>query len=279
MKFGLHIVPTAESIHPAALARAAEDHGFESLFFPEHTHMPIGGRSAYPRGGEQPQEHAHGLDPFVALGVAAAVTTQLRLGTGICLVVQRDPIILAKQVASLDLLSGGRFLFGVGAGWNEEEMRNHGTEPATRFRLLRERLAAMKAIWIQDEAAYHGRFVRFAPIWSWPKPVQRPHPPILLAGNGPRVLQRVVEYGDEWWPYSGAIDTLPARIAELQRLAAAAGRGPIPVTIGYVRPEWGLIGRLEAVGVTRCLFRLPSAGAETVLPAIARYAEFAATYG
>ncbi|MCL6646566.1 MAG: TIGR03619 family F420-dependent LLM class oxidoreductase, partial [Dehalococcoidia bacterium] len=168
MQFGLDLIPTDETISPAELARVAEDHGFESLFFPEHIHVPVAMRSAYPasRDGALPQPFRRSLDPFVALSSAAAVTSRLRLGTGICLVVERDPIVLAKQVASLDFVSGGRFLFGIGAGWNEEEMRNHGTEPATRFRLLRERIAAMKQIWTQDAAEYHGEFVNFDPIWS-----------------------------------------------------------------------------------------------------------------
>jgi alkanesulfonate monooxygenase SsuD/methylene tetrahydromethanopterin reductase-like flavin-dependent oxidoreductase (luciferase family) len=169
-------------------------------------------------------------------------------------------------------------LFGIGGGWNEEEMRNHGTEPATRFRLLRERVQAMKQIWAHDAAEYHGTFVNFDPIWSWPKPVQRPHPPILVAGGGPRVLQRVVEYGDEWWPYSSGLETLAERIGRLQQMAAAAGRARIPVTMGYVPPEREMIERLEAAGVTRCLFRLPSAPAEAVMPVIARCAEAAAAF-
>src|SRR5262249_13928295 len=157
------------------------------------------------------------------------------------------------QVASLDHLSGGRVLFGIGAGWNEEEMRNHGTEPATRFRLLRERVEAMRRIWTEEAAEYHGRFVSFDPIWSWPQPVQRPHPPVSVAGNGPSVLRRVVAYGDGWWPYADAVDALPARIAELRRLAAEAGRGHIPVMIRVLRPERTLIERLGAAGVDRCV--------------------------
>jgi probable F420-dependent oxidoreductase len=280
MKFGLDMIPTDESISPAELARAAEEHGFESLFFPEHTHVPMAMRSAYPasRDGALPHPFLRSLDPFVALSAAATATTRLRLGTGICLVVERDPITLAKQVASLDFVSEGRVLFGIGAGWNEEEMRNHGTEPVTRFRLLRERVQTMKQIWTEDEAEYHGEFVDFDPIWSWPKPVQQPHPPVILAGNGPSVLRRVVAYADEWWPFSEALDTLPARIPELQRLAAAAGRGPIPVTLMTANRDRATIERMEAAGVSRCIFRLPSAGPDEVLPLIAACADVAAAF-
>jgi probable F420-dependent oxidoreductase len=280
--FGLQMTLTDRTISPADLARAVEAHGFESLFLPEHTHVPVGMRSVYPgtgAGGRLPDAFYRGLDPFVALSVAAAVTARLRLGTGICLVVQRDPIVLAKQVASLDHLSGGRVLFGIGGGWNEEELRNHGTDPATRFRLMRERVLAMKQIWMRDEAEYDGRFVEFGPIWSWPKPVQQPHPPVIVAGNGPGVLRRVVAYGDGWWPYAGTIDTLPERIAELQRLAADAGRGSIPVTIRVLEPERELLERLRAAGVTRCVLVLPSTGPDEALSLIARYAEIVAPLG
>ncbi|MDR7532408.1 MAG: LLM class F420-dependent oxidoreductase [Armatimonadota bacterium] len=209
MKFGVIIFPTDYSISPVELGRAAEERGFESIWFPEHTHIPTSRRSPWPGGGELPREYSHSLDPFVALAAVAGVTSQIKLGTGICLVVERDPIILAKEVASLDHLSGGRFLFGIGGGWNLEEMENHGTNPNTRWRLLRERVLAMKRIWTEDAAEYHGRFVNFDPIWSWPKPIQKPHPPVIIGGNGPRTLQRVIEYGDGWMPIGGRIGARP----------------------------------------------------------------------
>src|ERR671936_1276605 len=184
MRFGVAMFPTDYSMEPAELARMAEERGFESLFFPEHTHIPASRRTPYPPGGELPDEYSHTLDPFVALTAAAAATERLRIGTGICLVVERDPIVTAKEVASLDRLSGGRFLFGVGAGWNREEMANHGTDPRRRHELMRERVEAMKAIWTEDEASYHGRYVDFDRIWAWPKPLQRPHPPVIVGGNG-----------------------------------------------------------------------------------------------
>ena len=213
------------------------------------------------------------VDPFVALGAVAAVTTTLKLGTAICLVIQRDPIQLAKEVASVDYLSGGRMLFGVGGGWNKEEMEDHGTKPARRWKIMRERVLAMKEIWTRDEAAYHGQFVDFYPVWSWPKPVQKPHPPILVGGDGPHTLERVVEYGDEWMPIPGRGATrLEDRIAELQRLAKAAGRGPIPVTVFGCQPDPKAVEAFAAMGVDRCLFWLPPAPAASCLPVLKRAA-------
>jgi probable F420-dependent oxidoreductase len=278
MKFGVMMFATDYSIGPVELARAAEEHGFESLFLPEHTHIPASRRSPWPGGAELPQEYWHALDPFVALSAAAAVTSRIKLGTGICLVIERDPIVLAKEVASLDFISGGRFLFGIGGGWNLEEMENHGTDPNTRWKVLRERIAAMKQIWAHDAAEYHGTFVNFDPIWSWPKPVQQPHPPIIVGGSGPRVLQRVVAYGDEWMPNRVPLDQLPGRIAELQQLATAAGRGPLPVTWFGARPDREAIERLERAGVSRCVFGMPSAGADVVLPLLRRCADAAAAF-
>src|SRR5947209_6241379 len=200
MKFGVAIFPTEDSQPPDELARMAEERGFECLLFPEHTHIPASRETPYPGGGELPPEYSRTYDPFVALAAAATATDRLRIGTGICLVIERDPIITAKEVASIDALSNGRFLFGVGAGWNAEEMRHHGTEPSQRFSIMRERIEAMKEIWCNDEASYSGRYVSFERIWSWPKPAQRPHPPVLVGGIGPKVLERVVSYGDEWLP-------------------------------------------------------------------------------
>jgi probable F420-dependent oxidoreductase len=259
MLFGVAVFPTDYAVEPGALARMVEERGFESLFFPEHTHIPVDRRTPYPPGGELPRQYSHTYDPFVALTAAAATTESLLLATGICLVIERDPIITAKEVASLDRLSGGRFLFGVGAGWNREEMENHGTDPHRRFSLMRERVEAMKAIWTQDEASYHGEWVDFDPIWSWPKPVQQPHPPVLVGGNGPKVLERVVAFGDEWMP--NRVTGLTERIDELGRLAAEAGRDPIPVTLSGARPDPELIERGEQVGVRRCSFYITPADA------------------
>jgi probable F420-dependent oxidoreductase len=255
MKFGVAVFPTDYAADPGTIARLVEERGFESLFFPEHTHIPASRRTPYPGGGELPRAYSHTLDPFVALAAAAAVTEQLLLATGICLVIERDPITTAKEVASLDHVSGGRFLFGVGAGWNEEEMENHGTDPRRRFGLMRERIEAMKAIWTEDDAEYHGRHVDFDPIWSWPTPVQKPHPPILVGGNGPKVLDRVLAYGDEWMPNRiGDEQKFFARVAELQGRAGAAGRGRIPVTFSGTPQEPDVIDRLAAAGIHRCAF-------------------------
>jgi probable F420-dependent oxidoreductase len=274
MKFGVTMFPTDYSIGPAELAKAAEERGFESLFFPEHTHIPTSRRSPWPGGGELPMEYSHTLDPFVALSAAATATEHLLIGTGVCLVIERDTITLAKEVASLDFISHGRLLFGIGAGWNLEEMENHGTNPPQRWKLMREQILAMKTIWTQDEAEFHGRFVNFDPIWSWPKPVQKPHPPILLGGDGPHALQRVVEYGDGWTPIPVVLKRpLSDWMAELNRLAAEAGRGPIPVTVygAASRPE--VIQHYADLGVERCLLWLPSAPADKVLPLLDNYAE------
>jgi probable F420-dependent oxidoreductase len=259
MRFGIAVFPTDQAADPATIARLVEERGFESLFFTEHTHLPAARRTAYPPGGELPREYSRTYDPFVALTGAAAATSKLLIGTGICLVIERDPIITAKEVSSLDRLSGGRFLFGVGAGWNIEEMENHGTAPQRRFSLMRERIEAMKAIWTADEASYHGEHVEFDRIWCWPKPIQQPHPPVLVGGNAERVLDRVVAFGDEWMP--NRVTGLTERIRKLRQLAADAGRDPIPVTLSGARPDRELIERGEQLGVHRCTFYIRPADA------------------
>ena len=275
MDFGLTIFPTDYSIGPAELGRAAEDAGFEALLFAEHTHIPASLESQRPHGGELPRRYWHTLDPFVALTAVATVTERLRVGTGICLVVERDPITTAKEVASVDLLSNGRFEFGVGAGWNREEMANHGTDPATRFSLMRERIEAMKAIWAQEEATYHGKHVSFDRIWSWPKPVQQPHPPILVGGTGPKALDRVLRYGDVWMPNRVAEPAeLKPRIAELRE---RAGRH-FPVTYFGADPTDEFVSALADAGVDRALLQLPDDDADTVLPLVEQYAELAARH-
>jgi probable F420-dependent oxidoreductase len=259
MRCGVAVFPTDYAADPATIARLAEERGIESLFFPEHTHIPASRETPYPAGGELPDEYSHTYDPFVALGAAAEATKDLLLATGICLVIERDPIVTAKEVASLDRISNGRFLFGVGAGWNREEMENHGTDPRTRFSLMRERVEAMKEIWTSEEATYHGEHVNFDPIWSWPKPVQQPHPPILVGGNAERVHERVVTFGDEWMP--NRVSGLRERIAKLQELAREAGRDPIPVTLSGAKPDPGLIERGAEAGIHRCTFYIRPADA------------------
>jgi probable F420-dependent oxidoreductase len=265
MDLGLAHFATDYGMQPAELARRAEELGFESLFFPEHTHIPVSRDTDYPGGGQLPREYSHILDPFVGLAAAAAATTRLKVGTGVCLIIERDPIVTAKEVATLDLISEGRFLFGVGAGWNVEEMQNHGTDPDTRFRRMRESVEAMKAIWTEDEAEYHGRIIDFDPIWSWPKPVQKPHPPVLVGGLGEKVYDRVVAYGDEWIPNRvKSPEDLGERIAELQRRAEAAGRERIPVTVFCAKAEIRLLERLKEAGVTRSLFYVQAGEAHDV---------------
>jgi probable F420-dependent oxidoreductase len=259
---GLVIFPTGDGIRPDELALAAEHAGYESLFFTEHTHIPTSRESPYPGGGELPDKYRSTHDPFVALSFAAAATTKLRIGTAVCLVIEHDPIVLAKSVASLDVLSGGRFVFGVGAGWNREEMRHHGTDPATRHRLMRERVEAMKAIWTSDVAEYHGRLVDLGPLWQWPKPLQQPHPPVLIGGNGPHVLNRVLRYGDGWMPNMDDLEELPPRMAELDE---RAGRH-VHVTYYGATPE--NLGRLEEIGVDRALIVLESGSRAQVLASI-----------
>jgi len=279
MKFGLAIFPTEDVHAPDELARMAEERGFESLFFPEHTHIPASRATPYPAGGELPPEYWHTHDPFVAVTAAAAATERLLIGTAICLVVERDPIITAKQVASIDRLSGGRFLFGVGAGWNVEEMRNHGTDASQRFGLMRERIEAMKEIWASDEASYAGEHVRFERIWCWPKPLQQPHPPLLVGGNGARVLDRVLAYGDAWIPNRvGGDDGMIARFEELSRRAAEAGREPIPITAAGLMREPARIERFERAGVERGVFWLPAGGRDEVESALERYTAAANEY-
>ena len=266
--------PPEYAVQPAELGRIVEEHGFESLFFPEHTHIPASRRTPYPAGGELPREYSSLYDPFVALTAAAAVTERLVLATGICLVVERDPIVTAKEVATIDRVSGGRFLFGVGAGWNHEEMEDHGTDPGTRFSLMRERVEAMKAIWTQDEAEYHGRHVDFGPLWSWPKPVQEPHPPVLVGGNGERVIDRVLAYGDAWMPNAG-FDTpedLIERIEELRRRGRDAGRGELPVTVYAARSKREALEQFAEAGVERVVLYLPSQTREELMPRIERQA-------
>ena len=264
MKFGVAIFPTESVQTPAEIAVMAEERGFECLLFPEHTHIPSSRESRWAGGEELPSYYSRTYDPFVALTAAAAATERLLIGTGICLVIERDPIITAKEVASIDVLSGGRFLFGVGAGWNVEEMRNHGTEASRRFGVMRERIEAMKAIWTQDEASYSGRYVGFEKIWCLPKPVQKPHPPVLVGGNGARVLDRVLDYGDEWMPNRMSDEDLAARIDELQARAASAGREAIPVTVVGMAPDPERISRLASAGVSRVVFWLPPESAEAV---------------
>jgi probable F420-dependent oxidoreductase len=256
MDFGIGYFPTHDGIAPGALARLVEERGQSALFFAEHTHIPAGRETPWPGGRDLPAKYAHCYDLFVALTAAAAATTRLRVGSGICLIVERDPIITAKQVASVDHLSGGRLELGVGAGWNREEMRNHGTDPRHRMAVMRERIEAMKAIWTQPEASYQGEHVAFDRIWSYPKPAQRPHPPILVGGDGPTVLDRVLAFGDAWFPNYRGDDATFDRINELR----ARAEGTIEVQMIGVPAAADALERVRDAGVRRALRWVPSGG-------------------
>jgi probable F420-dependent oxidoreductase len=266
MEFGIGYFPTHDAVDPGAFARLVEERGHESLFFAEHTHIPASRESPYPGGGELPRKYSHCYDLFVALTAAAAATSSLRIGSGICLVIERDPIVTAKEVASIDRLSGGRFEFGVGAGWNREEMANHGTDPRTRMRVMRERIEAMKEIWTADEASYSGEYVSFERIWSWPKPAQRPHPPVLVGGLGPTVLDRVLAFGDAWFPNYGP-DNLFDRVHELR----ARAERPIDVMAMGVPAEARALESLHEAGFRRVVHWIPSANQAVVEAALERW--------
>ena len=224
MELGVFIIDTDYSMSIEELARALEDRGFASLFVPEHTHIPVSRKSPWPGGGDLPKEYAHTLDPFISLSFAAAATTNLKLGTGISLIPQRDPIVTAKVVASLDMMSKGRITLGIGGGWNIEEMESHGATYKTRFKLMRERVLAMKALWTEEEASFDGEMVKFEKSWSWPKPLQKPHPPVILGGETKYTLQRVAEYGDGWLPRVTPNFDPEKDMARLREAADEAGR-------------------------------------------------------
>jgi probable F420-dependent oxidoreductase len=267
MDVGVGYFPTHDGMGPGPLGRMLEERGQESVFFAEHTHIPAARASTLPEGGDLPPKYWHSYDLFVALTAAAAATTKLRVGSGICLVIQRDPIITAKEVASVDHVSGGRFEFGVGAGWNREEMRNHGTDPRRRMAIMRERIEAMKAIWTQREASYAGEHVAFERIWSYPKPAQRPHPPILVGGDGPTVLDRVLAFGDGWFPNYRPEARMFERVEELR----ARAERPVEVDVIGMPAEARELERVRDAGVRRALHWLPSGGRSRVESALERW--------
>jgi probable F420-dependent oxidoreductase len=277
MDFGGAMFFTDYAMRPGELARALETRGFESVWAPEHSHIPISRATPFPQGGELPKKYYEAMDPFVVLTAAAVATETLKVGTGVCLVTQRDPIQTAKLVASIDQVSGGRFLFGVGGGWNAEEMADHGTQFRTRFKLMRERIAAMKEIWTKSEAEYHGEFVDFPPMMSWPKPVQRPHPPLIVGGAFPYAARRALAYGDGWIPhasrpeYGDVTDFLP----RFRQMAAEAGREPesVPVTVWGAAHDLDLLKRHRDLGIARVVVSVPSAPAGELLAILDRWAE------
>ena len=278
MKFGLSLFTTDNSARPDEAAAAVEHHGFDSFWVSEHSHIPLA--TDFPMGTDIPREYKSMLDPFISLTVAATATRNIRLGTAICLITQRDPVNTAKSVATLDLLSAGRVELGIGAGWNEAELLSHRTDPATRFRLMRERVEAMQALWTQEVAEYHGRFVHIERSWQWPKPVQTPHPPVLVAGGGPNVLKRVVEYGNGWMPsvVPAEIPAMRGRVTPiadldemvptLYRMAEAAGLAKPSIVITGIGLDGDVYKRLSRLGVDRMILRLPPRPMPEVLAAI-----------
>jgi probable F420-dependent oxidoreductase len=275
MHFGASMFFTDYSMTSAALAKALEERGFESVWAPEHSHIPASRQSPWPGGGELPKMYYDVMDPFVTLTAAAAATTTLKVGTGVCLVNQRDPIQTAKLVASIDRVSGGRFLFGIGIGWNAEEMENHGTVFKTRAKLVRERVEAMKAIWTEDKAEYSGEFVNFDPIMTWPKPVQKPHPPVIVGGAFPHGAKRAVRYGEGWIPLAGrpgsdAFDTVP----QFREMLKEAGRDAesCPVSIFGAGENADTLKRYRDLGIIRVSVSLPAAAEDVVLPILDRWA-------
>jgi probable F420-dependent oxidoreductase len=277
MRFGASMFFTDYSITPVALARAMEERGLDILFAPEHSHIPLSRKTPFVLGAELPKRYYDVMDPFVTLAAAAAVTTRLKLGTGVCLIAQRDPIQTAKLVASIDQASAGRFVFGIGNGWNQDEMENHGTNFATRHKLARERVEAMKAIWTQDAAEYHGEFVDFGPISARPKPVQKPYPLILIGGAFPYSARRAVRYGDGWMPQATAKDPTPLTdlIPRFRQMAAEAGRDPaaMQIMIGAQPPDAKLIGTYQALDVDVVYPSLPSEPADKILPMLDQWVE------
>jgi probable F420-dependent oxidoreductase len=259
--------PTDYSIQPTDLAMEAEARDFESLWLPEHTHIPTSRKSPWPGGAELPKYYYDTYDPFLSLAAAAAVTKKIKLATGICLVVERDPIHTAKEVSTVDRLSAGRFIFGVGGGWNAEEMANHGTAFATRFKLMRERIEAMKAIWAQPKAKYDGEFVKLDEMMQWPKPVQKPHPPIVVGGGFPHAAKRAIAYGDGWIPIGGRSDPLDV-LPQFRQMAKDAGRDPASLSFDVFGAPRDLeaLKRYRDAGVDRAIFMLPSKSRDEVLP-------------
>jgi probable F420-dependent oxidoreductase len=274
MKIGVYMFSTDYSIGIVELARALEERGYAALYVPEHTHIPTSRRSPWPGGGELPREYSHTLDPFVGLAAAATATEKLRLGTGIALLTERDPIVTAKAVATLDLVSNGRVDFGIGAGWNAEEMENHGTAFDTRFRVMVERAKAMQAIWTQDEAGFNGEFTEFEPIWSWPKPVQKPHPPILLGGETKHTLRRIMDFCDGWIPRGRNFTDPQEQMTRLKRYADEAGRkmSSLSTTLFGANPDAAYLEKCAAAGVDCALLALPPEGRDTILPLLDEHA-------
>ncbi|HEX2940407.1 MAG TPA: LLM class F420-dependent oxidoreductase [Rhodopila sp.] len=278
MKAGISMFFTDYSMPPGELGQALEQRGFESLWAPEHSHIPLSRKSPFPGGGDLPKKYYDAMDPFVTLTAAAVATTTLKVGTGVCLVAQRDPIQTAKLVASIDQVSGGRFLFGVGNGWNQDELEDHGVKFADRHKVARERIEAMKAIWTQSKPEYHGEFVNFDPMMTWPKPVQKPHPPVIVGGAFPYSARRAIRYGDGWIPQASrkGYSEIAELIPEFRKMANEAGRNPdeIAITVWFPKRDVDLMKRYADMGVERIVFNVESEGRDKALPVIDEIAAF-----
>jgi probable F420-dependent oxidoreductase len=276
MDLGVCYFPTDYGIDMSELGRALEDRGFKSLYLPEHTHIPLSRRTPFPGGGELPKRYSHTHDPFVALSFAAAVTKKLKLGTGILLVPQHEPIVTAKAIASLDQLSGGRFVFGIGGGWNVDEMENHGATHANRFKIMREHVLAMKALWTEEKASYHGEFVKFDPVWSWPKPTQKPNPPILLGGETDHTLRRIIEYCDGWLPRPRGFDPVQG-IERLHRMASEKKRDPktLSVTVFGAPADSAVLASYAKSGIDGALLAIPDVSRDEILRQLDQWAPLA----
>lgn len=273
-QFGVTMFPTDYSIQPVELARAVEERGLDSLFFPEHTHIPVSRDTPFPGGGDLPEMYWHTHDPFVALGAAAAVTERIKIGTGICLVIERDAITLAKECASLDMISNGRFILGIGAGWNREEMENHGADYKNRWAVVREKVLAMKTIWSEDEPEFHGEWVDFEPIWSYPKPVQAGGPPVWIGANSKWVFDRIAEYAEGWMPIGGLGS---GNMERMQEALTAKNRNINDLDLALFGAPTDLDqlrGRIEQ-GFDHLIFNLPPAKSDKVLPLLDKYAHLA----
>lgn len=280
MKVGAFYFPTDYGIDVAELARALEDRGFDSLFVPEHTHIPLSRKTPFPAGGDLPKRYAHTHDPFVALAFAAAATKKLTIGTGICLVPQHEPIATAKAIASLDMLSRGRFVFGIGAGWNVDEMENHGATYKTRFAIMREHVLAMKEIWLKEESSFHGKYVNFDPIWSWPKPLRKAGPPVILGGETDYTLQRVVEYCDGWFPRPRQGFTGALAVERLKKMADSKGRDfkDFTITVFGAPPDAAAIAEYDKAGIQYALLAIPDLSRDEILKHLDKTAALAKAY-
>lgn len=275
MKIATMLYSTDFAMRPDKFALACEERGFESVWYPEHTHIPANRKSPFPGGGDLPKDYWHLYDPFVALTAAAAVTETIKIGTGVCLITERDPIVTAKEVASLDLLSDGRFMFGIGAGWNAEEMENHGTAFETRWKVLEERIEAMRACWTTDNSEFHGKYVDFEPIWSWPKPVQKPHPPIIMGAASPWGRERVARYCDGWIPLPAQMQNIEEDLQDLETRLEKHGRqlADIEISFFWAPEDADELKRYRDLGVHRAILGCPASSDTDTLKLLDEHAK------